>query len=85
MEKMAEPMRQRYPMFHIDLEHLPEAKSWKIGKKYRITLDVVQRSLDTHEEGGREMGHVGFDIVGIEAGSAAKKEKVARYDVGEEK
>ena len=50
-----------YPYFSITLKYLPEAKSWKIGEKYRIVLDVEQKSL--HIDEGR--GHAGFDVVGI--------------------
>ncbi|MFA7257644.1 MAG: hypothetical protein WC047_08735, partial [Kiritimatiellales bacterium] len=29
-----------YPRFRIELDHLPEAKKWKIGKEYEINLKV---------------------------------------------
>ena len=35
--KKSEP---RYPTIRIDLEHIPEAKDWKVGKSYGIEMVV---------------------------------------------
>lgn len=29
-----------YPSFRLELEHIPEAKKWEIGKSYNIALKV---------------------------------------------
>lgn len=30
----------RYPSFRLDLEHIPEAKNWKLGEDYEIEMKV---------------------------------------------
>ena len=56
-----------FPSFHIELEHLPEAKKWEIGVTYHIALEIKQTSIEVSEnKDGEERGHVGFDITGIE-------------------
>ena len=64
MKEMAsKPM---YPHFSIGLMHLPEAKKWEIGKKYKIALELKMNSLSIDKMMGEEHGHAGFDIIGIE-------------------
>lgn len=71
---------EMYPHFSIDLEHLPEAKNWKIGKTYSIELQIKQTSMDMHKDKmGKEMGMVGFDIVGIGVDETKGPEKKERY------
>jgi len=74
-----------YPNFSIELEYLPEARKWEIGKTYKIALEVKQTSV---REGSGD-NSVGFDIKGIgvmnheDKGEPIKKKsaKVARrYD-----
>lgn len=57
---------EHYPMFHIDIKHLPEAKKWEIGKTYKILLEVKQKSIEVSKYEGKEHGSAGFDITGIE-------------------
>ena len=63
---MVEPSKPMYPHFSIETEHLPEAKKWEIGKTYYVTLELKQKDMMLHKEGDKEMGHVGFDVTGIE-------------------
>lgn len=76
MEAMGlEEASEHYPMFHISLEHLPEAKQWEIGKTYKILLEVKQKSIEVSKYEGKEHGSAGFDITGIEV----QKEKKSDY------
>lgn len=34
-----------YPSFRIDLEHMPEAKDWKVGNDYEITMKVKMTGI----------------------------------------
>lgn len=73
---------KHYPELHLSLKHLPEAKNWEIGKKYKVTLELQMASKNQrNEKKGQGMGHVGFDITGIDvSGSKSGKEKKApRY------
>lgn len=52
-----------FPHLDIDLEYLPEARNWKNGNTYEVTLRITQRSIREDERGGS----AGFDIVGVSA------------------
>lgn len=39
------------PMVSLDAKTLPAIKNWKVGKKYRILLEVEQVSLSKDEYG----------------------------------
>lgn len=41
-EGKSEPV---YPRFRIDLEHLPEAKKWEVGKEYEIAMKVKMTGI----------------------------------------
>lgn len=60
-----------YPQVSFDLDHLPEARDWKNGDTYLLTLEVRQTSI--YENKSR--GNVGFDVVGIEVHPTKKKSK----------
>ena len=51
-----------YPSMHFSLHDLPEGKSWKVGGKYRMTMDVKQTSVNEREG---EDGSVDFDILAV--------------------
>lgn len=34
-----------YPTIRIDLEHLPEAKKWKVGQEYKLEMTVKMVGL----------------------------------------
>lgn len=57
------PEKERliFPHLDIDLEYLPEARKWKNGNTYEVTLRITQRSIREDERSGS----AGFDIVGI--------------------
>jgi hypothetical protein len=58
----------QYPMFRIELQHLPEAKKWEVGKEYQVTLDLkmVGKSIS------RLQNDAEFEIHGIEVENAAE-------------
>lgn len=68
-----------YPTFYISIEHLPEAKAWKIGSTYDVTLRVKQTGVNIRRNEGRktDYGEANFEIVGIapcgEVKTAAKR------------
>ena len=69
-----------YPTFYIGIEHLPEAKDWKVGKTYEITLKVKQTGMSQRKSrDGKEHGSVDFDILAVEAHGPAKGGPINRY------
>lgn len=62
-KKKAEPI---YPKIRIDLEHIPEAKKWDIGKEYKVELKLkmvglsISRYDNTAEFEIRELGCEGM-------------------------
>lgn len=72
------PAEPRYPKLSIGLDHLSEAKEWKIGKTYELTLRVKMTGI---QDGPEHMGNgASFDVVGIEPGEQVKGAKdVTRY------
>lgn len=60
-EGKSEPV---YPRFRIDLEHLPEAKKWRVGEEYEISMRVKMMGLSI----SRFDNSVEFDIKEIETG-----------------
>lgn len=48
---------KKYPtIIRFDEEDLPEVKGWKVGGKYKLTLEVEQMSMSKGDEYG-EMEH----------------------------
>lgn len=67
-----------YPSTNFDNKTLPEAADWKVGKTYRVTLDIKMRGI-SHREGGdgKARGNYDFDIVGVDVTGEAPKGKAA--------
>jgi len=66
-EKSLESPKEYYPMFHIEVKYLPEAKKWKIGSTYYLTLEIKQTGISIRKDKiNKEIGNVDFDIMGIE-------------------
>lgn len=65
-----------YPKFSIDLEHLPEAKKWDIGKKYTITLELEMTGLNIEKK--ERWNNASFDIKGIDAPNEKKPYKILK-------
>lgn len=65
-----------YPNFYINIKHLPEAKDWKIGKTYDVTLRLRQTGLNLHRHEGRneDSGSAEFEIIGIDPTGEVKPE-----------
>lgn len=66
-----------YPTFSIDLEHLPEAKNWQVGKTYKIELEVKQTGLHIGQSAYDNRAE--FDIIGIDTSENKSKPKAPRY------
>ena len=48
---MESPGRHHYaPSFSIDAEQMPEIKSWEVGGKYRLIIEVEQKSKSARED-----------------------------------
>lgn len=72
-EMAGTPTMIHYPSFYIGTEHLPEAKSWKVGKTYDIKIRVKQTGISMRKgHDGKEHGSADFDVVGIEPGGIVK-------------
>ena len=74
------PDRVRYPNFGIDLRHLPEAKNWEIGKKYKLTIGIKMTGISINERKGKEDGYIDFEIREIEAQKTKKNYKLLYRD-----
>lgn len=59
--------KEYFPTLNLKLTDIPEAKDWKIGGKYTISLQVEQTAIRQSKEknGG---GDVTFEIKGIKIG-----------------
>ncbi len=69
MPKMADKM---YPMTSFDFTTLPEAKDWKVGQTYTVTLKLKQTGINVYKDG---KGSAQFDIIGVEVGKDKKEPK----------
>ena len=38
------------PTFYIDANQMPEIKDWEVGKKYRLVVEVEQKSRNERED-----------------------------------
>ena len=72
------PEEPRYPKFSIDLEHLPEAEKYDIGKKYIITLELEMTGLNIEKK--KSWNNASFDITGIEPHKKKKDFKLLYKD-----
>ena len=59
-----------YPRVRLEHEHFPEAKKWKVGKTYRVTMELKMTGLSI----SRFQNDSEFEIHGIEAGEAGREE-----------
>lgn len=69
-----------FPTFYINIEHLPEAKDWKMGKTYEVGLRLRMTGIEIRKNEGKDqdMGSANFEIIGIAPGGESK-EKTSRY------
>lgn len=69
-----------YPTANFDQRTLPEAKDWKVGKTYRITMDLKMRGSSTRTGTDEvERGNFDFDITGVDTSAGEQKAKSTRY------
>lgn len=55
------PERRLYPpSFQIEAEQMPEIKDWEVGKKYRLIVEIEQKSAHQNE---KDRMNASFDIV----------------------
>lgn len=93
-EMYGEPMsigeakkRVYYPSTSFDNKTLPEAKDWKVGETYLVTLKLKMKGISQRTgSDGKERGNYDFDIVGIDPAEEAepdetpvKKKQPKRY------
>lgn len=46
------------PSFHVTTKQMPEIKNWKVGEKYKMVIEVRQKSahqMEGHMEAGFEI------------------------------
>ncbi len=63
MKVEATGMDKMPSMIHLNSSDLPEIKEWKVGKTYKIVLEVKQISLSQDSYGGKTNHSAGFEIV----------------------
>ena len=54
--------RKIFPHLRMQLDHLPEAKKWDIGKEYTVTLKLKMTGMSI----SRFQNDAEFDIIGID-------------------
>lgn len=59
----------RYPHLRMELDFIPEAKKWEIGKEYTIELQLKMTGISI----SRFQNDAEFDIVGMSEGKPAEK------------
>lgn len=85
-EKSSIEDRRYFPTVSIPLDALPEAKDWKPGKTYDVTLRLRMTGLYLRRNGdSKDSGDSNYEIHGVDVGSGKpmkgeKSEKIsARY------
>lgn len=63
--------RKYYPMFRIDLKHLPEAKKWDLSDEYTVTLKLKMVGISQ----SKYQNDSEFEIIGIDPGKDSKKKE----------
>ena len=63
---LSEEREPDYPKFSISLDYLPEAKEWKIGKEYKVTLKLEMTEITIGNAYRDDKGNVRFDVKGVE-------------------
>lgn len=80
-----------FPKVTIPTDALPEAKSWKVGQKYTVTLELEMTGISIRERSGAnefDMSYdnrADFDIKGIEVKKGKKDVTVDRRYVDNDK
>lgn len=66
-----------FPSMYFDVEHLPEAKKWGIGKTYDVTVRIRMTGLSIrkHEGKDKDMGEANFELMGIEPHSETSNDE----------
>jgi len=60
-----EKVKKYYPMFRIDLTHLPEAKKWKLDEIHTVTLKLKMVGISQ----SKYQNDSEFEIIGIDPSS----------------
>lgn len=56
------------PSIYFNSEQLPEIKTWSVGKKYKLVVEVEMMSASTHEnkEGKSTNADFKIDAIGVQ-------------------
>jgi len=68
--KVMEESKPIFPSFRIDLEHLPEAKQWELGKTYNVEFELKLTGLSQ----SRFDNSAEFEIHGVETEDQAEED-----------
>lgn len=69
-KKMSE--NKYYPSISFNLDQIPEAKNWEVGKEYEVEMTLKMTSLSKREN---EKGSVSFEVKAICCGEEKSKSK----------
>lgn len=67
------------PMFHVSDKEMPEIKNWEVGNKYKLVIEVEQKSKSEDEMGV----HAGFEIVAYKHLKDKSLEEMSDKEFGE--
>lgn len=76
--EISKPSEVIFPNVSIPLTVIPEAKDWKVGKTYEITLRLKQTGMHMNKAASGDRGAAQFDIVGVAPHGEATKTKAAK-------
>ena len=68
-KKGKEPVKI-YPRLRLEHKFFPEAKNWKVGKTYRVELELKMTGLSI----AKFQNDSEFDIIGFESGESKENE-----------
>lgn len=79
--------QKHYPEMSLDITTLPEIKDWKVGKSYKVTMEVEQISMNL-DKSGHGSARFAIKKIGTDDAEEAdekpvkikKTVKVQRYD-----
>lgn len=86
-DTIASPKNEtKSPSITLDLDTLPEAKKWKVGESYEITLEVTMTGIKTSQSANKNSydaqynNNATFDITGVEVDDDSAEEEDAEED-----
>lgn len=73
------------PTIYVNSEQMPEVADWEVGKKYRVLIEVEQKSKsETAVNGGKQIIDARFNIVAYKAIEGKKVDDMTDEEFGKD-